>query len=276
MRKRYLVTAVVVVVVVVAGVAAVRACGGGRGSVHRPLPDVVEAARAPDGGVLRVSEYGSSSVIDNVSFFSFGAIVENTSAEYVALGAGVAFQFFDASGNRTRLGNSRPYDEIREHATLIPAGGRKAVAAEESFANSGLTPAPAKVTATVGDTQVWVRATLLPAMQVSNVRLGTMGNGAAIISFALSSEFPTTNEWPDTVFIYRDAAGSVVGGRALASVTVSPKKPQREWPQGRSEQQIEVPQPTPVVRRGFDVARTELFFNPPEPRTDKHGKPLHW
>lgn len=230
-------------------------------------PRIVESATAPDGGVVRVVESGFSVDVDRVARCSFGAVVENTSKEYVVSHAGVHFRFLDEAGKATEVfGKSETIGEAR----MIPPGGRAGVGHEAGFpnVNSEEELGLAAVSAVVQGEFVWVRSSLLPKMEISSLSYQDGEAGAFWLSFTLDSEYPTIYPWPDLVFVYRDATGAILGGRECQYMVW------KSWPQGHSTQRVEIPLSMPVVSNNVFLGKTELYVHPVMPVADKNGKRL--
>lgn len=226
-------------------------------------PRIVESVTAPDGGVVRLVESGFSADIDFTTRYVFGAVVENTSKEYLVSYVRVTFRFLDGEGKKREiLGHSDQFGE----AKAIPPGGRKGVGVEIEQGNLANEPAPARVTATVDEGFTWVLASLLPALTITPSRYETDASGVTWLEFVLDSEYPAVKPLPDLVFIYRDAAGAVVGGQTQA-------RRGDPWPQGRSVQRIGLPRPKAVLKT-YVPEKTEIYVNPVVPDKDKTGRPL--
>jgi hypothetical protein len=225
------------------------------------LPRAADSATAPDGGVVRVAESGFSVDLDVTTRYVFGAVVENTSRNYVLSYVGVTFRFFDGEGRAREV---LRVSERFADATVVPPGGRKGVGAEIVRGNFENEPAPAKVTATLGDSFSWILASVMPTLTISDPRYETDASGVTWMEFVLDSEYPATEPLPDLVFIYRDAAGVVVGGQAQ-------ERQGEPWPQGRSTQRIGLPRPKAVLKT-YVPEKTEIYVNPATPYKDKNGE----
>lgn len=249
-------------------VATAAGCDFGRSSPspsHGRTPRTVWSKAAPDGGTLRIVESGYTCTSDKYGWYTFAAVVENTSKAYLAIQPSLDLKFFNAEGTTlTRLGGK----PVTTGSTMLPPGERKGFGLVDSGTALGLAESPTKVVAEIQDDTVqWVLASMLPKIVVSERRFSRDPAGKTVMSFQVDSGYSSSDKWPDILLLYRDSAGTLIGGEHRG--WFRQENLGGSWPHGRSTQSITVEPPQQLQQRGASTEKTEIYVNPSQPVIDE-------
>jgi hypothetical protein len=230
----------------------------------QPLPSVLPttAARAPDGGQLRVVEQGFSLAPGPYHDpMLYGITLQNTSRDRIAFATTVGVHLLDPTGKRLKEGSGSDF-EVRYTVYAVFPGQRVGLGSDQYMAGRHASA----LDVTVG-TSTWVpvdqplqrdplRHTVvrLATVTTSDVSMTRLGPDRALLTFTAISGYDAEMS-AAVMVVYRNAAGRVVGGAKTDTpyrcITVPP---------GRSR-----PEPLLEIRDvpdGIDVARTEVYLDP--------------
>jgi hypothetical protein len=263
----------------VAGLGACTADGGNDGGPPpSPQPSAVTPtafAEPPDGAELAVAETGFSvspyEPDESAELLSYGVVIENPSADYLALDVAVDIRLLDADGH--------PIDEISGERADDPEPRRQSITRLLPGEQIGLGRTVPHYGSEVADLEVDVEAASWSPVYdefwwshpiaASDVTTQDTGDGA-VLRFAVAAAY-TDDTIRGQLFIgghftavFRDGSGAVVGGADCCHgtsgiVTV-------EVPPGRSEGQLTIEHGPPAQA---DETRTEVYL--PDPRENLPG-----
>jgi hypothetical protein len=260
-RRRWLLAVAAVSLVAVAaattGVVLYRASGSPPAASPCAVPSapppgaVGPADRAPDGGGLRVAETGFTQLSGDGYTVSAGAVLENTSSQY-AYRARVTIDVLDRGG---RSASSRG-----GHAFEVPVilpGQRLAFG---DWTQVRQAPGRPPVTVAAVDLELGA-ARWVPADQgrdifaevtasLSRVERSTIGPNTATIFYSVDSGYCREVVLRGVAFVFRDAAGRIVGG------SFEPNAVDRECVPGTSDGLASADRSTPPVidERKMEIA----------------------
>ena len=208
---------------------------------------------APDGGVLKVIESGFSYDADvhrGSGAVQFGAILQNTSAQRVAVWTSVFVRFLDGNGGTVRVLGK---DEMQANVPAVPPGGRMGVVGLELGQRPDQQPLPVKIEVRVGPS-TWWPVSRVKKLEASDFKITEESAENASISFAVNCEYVGGVDDADVMVVLRDQSGKIVGGyQPVKSKLGLP------WPSGRSQQKVLI---GGVGGTGAVVERTELYVGP--------------
>lgn len=259
------VSAAVAVAVLCAGLAACGAAGprpdpapsGVTGSATPLAPPTETAAAAPDGGRMRVVEYGFSQSVEEATgkpVISYGIVFENTSRHHAAQATQVTIRFTDSAGNPT----AASLDDRRDVFVTLP-GQRMGIGETTTVDDAGA----ARMSVEVGPSfwydepgEFWLGSRVVPLAKVtaSDVKTERKDTGKVILDFTVHSQYEFTLEHPSAHAIFRNSAGVILGGTSPGR-TVEPE----DYLPGDSPGRISNPLGSSA---GTDNSRTEVYISP--------------